>query len=157
MSDHGLRAAVKVAAKYSIAEANELLGRLAVRRLHNDVAGRASERNISTADWQELALLGADRNAVDQVLPLDAQEQTIYGLVSWPSLFSPAGGQAVTAESIKSRRSTRKTAAPTRLAAHAQRPTPKSSRYQRFSIRGRGARSGEHRTRRGPGPEQRRE
>lgn len=91
MSDHALRAVAKVAPKYTIAEANEQLGRLAMQRLRSHRPGRAADRKVTTADWQELARLDASAGETDQILPPGPQDLVAYGVADWPTLLEAGG------------------------------------------------------------------
>lgn len=84
-----LRSSVKVAERLGIEEANRLLGQVSLRRLRSSKRGRASVREVTAGDWQELAALALNEATSEalQIPNLTNDEQVRFGMTEPLSIF----------------------------------------------------------------------
>lgn len=89
-SDLGLCLSVKVAQLVGIDKANVLLGLIALRRLRLGKRGRVSVREITTSDWQDLAVALASKEAKNKVFQIPAltnNKQNWFGITKPLTIF----------------------------------------------------------------------
>ena len=110
-SEHYLGYIVKAAKQYTIQEANELVGKLALRHLRSDLGGHLSSVKPVCTDWR--ALPPADNNDARQeicaVEPLSTEDREKYLITAIPSIFNTMPDPYSLQERQKARRQWRQT------------------------------------------------
>ena len=101
----------QVSCRYTIQEADELVGKLALRRIRSDQPGHAGAVRTSCLDWQLLAMVDRDPVQIADIraiAPPSALDRQKYLLDKTPSIFNTGRDKPSIDERRKARRQWRR-------------------------------------------------